>query len=396
MSVEHFLYTETVPFVDYPSVPSVGSSRLPALAWAVMFFVLLNALIAAMFRPAEKFQRFSYHTSYEEIREVIDRMKQDPRKKIVFVGGSVMWGDATPDPMQTIPAEFQQLLPPDVAAYNLGLIAGRPLDEFLLAYELRDVADLVIADYNYEFGLAITHERSLERSTYLRMQQLMTVHGHAFLEDVPETEECFAESGIVPPSTGGGWMEQFVQQFVSGIVPIVRMKDRVNDALFGQHPALLIERIGLGLSDLSRGAITLSDLVSAPEHRIDPEPWVSTGSTDEQAYIDQLTTERYERDQLLLCMTRAFATYAAETDLPFVAYLTPLNPAMFPDLSSVPVHQQNLDVLGETFGSMQFETIDGSTLRPEHFADSTHLTPAGNQELARILFERLRPTIDAL
>ena len=376
--------------VAYPSVRAVPPERLWSLLWAVFFLLLLNIGIALLFRDNEPFVRFRYHTSYQDVRSVLETIAQDPRRKVVFLGGSVMWGSSTEDPSRTIPAAFRRHLPPDTAVYNLGMIGGRPLDSFLLAFLLQGKVDLFVLDYNYQFGAPVARERLLrEPSTYVRLQELYHAHAPPLFGAIPGLHTCMEQFDLplpAAPSIG----EPTLRRWMERVLPVLRYKDRINDALFGQHPLLFIEQAGLHAGDLAAGTLRLRDLFSVPEEQIDPTPWQPKGTADEAAYRETVEAEVFSGTELLDCQSRAFAQYASKQQLPVVTYILPNNPAMFPGFKASPIHARNIDRLLTLFHGTSVHNLDTQTLPGSLFTDSTHLTPEGNERFARDLFETIR------
>lgn len=374
---------------EYPVILRAPSSRLWALAWACVFFALFNGLIAFTFGRTGQFRRFHYHTSYEEIVSVVDAVRADPRRKIVFLGGSVMWGDSSPDPEDTIPAAFAGLLgDPDVAVYNLGFIAARPLDTYILALLLRDDRTVFVMDYNYSFGYAVDTGRLIrEPETYVRMTQLYSSYAHRLYGDVPEMPVCFDAKGL-PVMTLQHPVEKRLQNVFERFLPLLRYKDRVNDMLFGQHPALLLERVGFSLA--KGGTVDVRTLLGAPEEIIDSAPWTPAKGPGE-VFAD----EEFGDDALLNCITRAFGEYAKRTALPLIVYVTPNNPAIAGSHLTSPAHERNIRYLLSLFPAGHAHNLDDGTLDAALFTSSTHLTPAGTHVFAAKLLDALRVDLES-
>lgn len=375
---------------EYPEPFSVPLASWATIGWMAFFFMLINATVFLMFSETKKFERFHYHVSYEEIRTQIDAIKHDPRKKIVFIGGSVMWGASTPDALNTIPAEFQKLIPETMSVYNLGLIGVRPVDEYLLAWLLKDDADLIILDENYEFGFETPHERLLrEPETYVRMQQLFNAEGPAFLDAMPEMQTCLEKNGLPLPKTKGT-IETSLRKTMERGLPVLRYKDRINDVLFGRHPSLLVDDLLTRASDIARGTYDIRSVLRPPEARIDPAPWKPTHSESETSVREHFLRTTFNADSLLLCLSASFGSQTDTLGVPTVVYLTPNNPGLFPGLHGSKIHNDNIELLTRMFGSKVFANMDDGSIDASLFADSTHLTPEGNAVLARKLWMVLK------
>ena len=386
-------YNPPVPPVDYPSIWQIPGRRLWAFAWAAFFLVVINLLVAWMERDrGDAFTRFHYHVSYEEVRDVLDRIIADPRRKVVFLGGSVLWGTATPDPARTVPGAFRALIPDDVVVYNLGMIGARPLDVFLLAHQLRGHADAIIIDENYLFGESLTRERLLrEPETYLRIRQLLYTHNGDFFAAVPEAHACFVRYEAPLPSALS-FGEARLQALTERWIPLLHYKDRLNDRLFGQHPLLLADRFLLDGGDVLRGKQSIALLLRPPEERMNIQPWKKTDPVD-AAYVHRYEHMRFTGREFLDCLSRALTTSAAVAHLPILLYVTPKNPGMFPHLQGTPVHAHNIRSLLSLFTGLRAVSLDDGSIPADHFADATHLTPEGNALLAHKILDAFRPDL---
>jgi hypothetical protein len=309
-----------------------------------------------------------------------------------------MWGVGSGDPSGTIPSAFKDLLNrEDVPVYNLGIIGARPLDEFLLVYLLQGDANLIVTDYNYEFGLPLDPAHLLQDpGASVRLSQLFANEGPDFIAAVPGIADCMEQAGLTPPREAPT-IEAYLRSWMEHAIPVLRYKDRINDRLFGQHPLLLIQRVFLlaskALRDRDLSFTTIRSLFLPPEERIETVAWEPGGPMGSEA----IQTQAFDPQNLHTCVSRAWSMYASERHLGVVTYLTPNNPGMFPGLHHSALHRNNIAVLEQAFSGTPFINLDDAVLQPSSFTDSTHLTPEGARAFAKILQQYLRPILrDAL
>ncbi len=377
---------------DYPQVRSVPRNRLFAVAWAVFFLILINGIIWVWFHGRPLGQRLPQHTSSGDVEQLLTAIRNDPRRKVVFIGGSILWGATTPDTRDTIPAAFASLLPKDVTVYNVGMIAARPLDEYLIAEQLQGHADLLILDYNYAFGFPIAPDRLLrEPETYVRQSSLLQAHFHELLVAMPDISECFSRSGLSLPLSSST-IEQTLRSWYERNIPLFRYKDLLNSRLFGQHPTLLIQRTILALSSALTGRApfpSVHSLLLPPEEAIDPRPWNVHKTKPDASLEGQI----FDSSGFLPCLDRSFSSFVVAEHLPVVLYIPPNNPGLFPGLHHSEEHRNNIAILQSRFPGLASINMDDGTLSDVYFTGSTHLTPAGNRLFAERLFQALIPDL---
>lgn len=376
---------------DYPRIFAVNGSRLYALLWAAVFLVLINIGIACMFGKETLPERFHYHAFYEEVTDAIDAVRAETRPTAVFVGGSVLWGAGSKDAGKSVPAEFARLVGSGVAVYNLAMVAGRPIDSYLISYLLKDSADLIVADYNYEFGLPLTHDRLVsDRGTYVRMGQLYDTFGPEMFHEIPAMKACLTDRGLPVPGHDNR-AEAGVRSFYERNIPVFQYKDRVNDALFGQHPLSMVEFVPLRFAQRIRASESFSlafvaGLFKSPEGLIKEEPWKPGVSPVKE----NLVTTVFNANDLQSCLGRAWSAYAIDSARQFTTYLLPNNPVMYPTMHASEIHAQNVMHLRTVFNNVPFYNFDDGTMSGDSFTDSTHLTASGSAAFARRLFDVLQ------
>lgn len=376
---------------DYPRIFAVNGSRLYALLWAAIFLILINVSVEYVFGKEVLPERFHYHAFYEEVTDAIEAVRTETRPTVVFVGGSVLWGAGSRDAGKSVPAEFARLAGSGIAVYNLAMVAGRPIDAYLISYLLKDSADLIVADYNYEFGLPVTRNRLVsDRGTYVRMGQLYDTFGPEMFQEIPSMEACLTDRGLPIPQHDNR-VEADVRSFYERNIPVFRHKDRINDVLFGQHPLSMIEFVPLRFAQRMRAGETFSStfvagLFKSPEGLIKEEPW-KPGATPVHPKLPSVV---FDANDLQSCLGRAWTAYATSSVRQFTMYLLPNNPAMYPTMHASDIHTRNVQHLRTVFNNVPFYNFDDGTMSPNSFTDSTHLTASGSAAFAQRLFNVLK------
>ena len=364
--------------------------KLWAIAWAAFFFLLINLVILAVFcGEEEQFVRFRYNPSYEEIQKVVDIIRNDKREIIVFLGGSVMWGKGTPDPMQTIPISFESELSNDnIAVYNLGINAARPLDFFVFTYLLKDHVDLFVTELNYQFFSKFSSERvRLDPTTYVRINQLFRTHATQMYDLSPELQSCISDAGI-PAGIPTPRIEHGIRDAMQSIVPIFMYKDKVNDIVFRQHPSLLLQRFLIHVSRVLQGTTEFSfaAFLSSP----DSVPQWEAGPPKKYDRSDIFGYDPFREDQINVCVLKALSLLTTREDLPFVYYVLPLDHSQLTKLVVHPQYKKNVELIISLVGDNTAYNFDETVFDEKYFIDRSHLTPEGNMEFGRALFNTLK------
>lgn len=383
-----------MPSDDIIAPPATDAPRAYAVAWAVIFFALINAAVWAAFGGTRaQPERLPYDPSPEEILEAVSAVRTQNGVTVAHIGGSVTWGVGHAAD-ETISARLQEDLGGEARVFNLGLVGARPLDEFLLAWALKDDADLLLLDENYELGMDVDRERLWrEPETYLRHRSLLSAYGEGFFRDVPAAKTCMETWEIALPH--GQTAVDRAARGVFGVLPVINHKPAINRSLFGQHPLVIAERFLSKGGAVLRGEQPLSVIFESPEAHIVMQPW-SPPLTDEQQALAALYRETsFSKHALRACLTEAFSAYAAEQDLPVLTYLTPLNPGMFPGLHGSEAHAANVRLFDDLSGASRFLNLDDGSLPADAFTDTTHLTASGASMVADMLLEAVRRSLPA-
>lgn len=372
--------------MEYPIVRDVPSDRCWAFFWAALFFCLINLGVwfAFRFTDTKPFLRLQLTPSYEEIASMVQRIKRDPRPKIVFLGTSVVAGATVRDPQNAVPAIYADLLRRetgrDVVVYNMGISGARPLDAFLVALLLRDSATLLIIDNN-RWNSAIVSRQSLlsGMSAYVRISQLYRDHAMELYREIPAMKQCFADHDV-PLIDNLSFSEAGALSRVSAVVPLLKDKDLINVALFGQHPIGVAEEALLALHS-PRGWKDLSMLFSPVEEKIEDVPW-NFSDTSQASYG---TEPEFLPGDINNCFIRAFAQYAASVHLSVVDYISPNNPGILHQNRN-DMHRRNNAMIMKLFEGTRILDLDDGSLPAGMFTDLQHFTTTGSYLFATTLF----------
>lgn len=376
--------------IDYPTLRDVPPHRLWAIVWAAVFFVVINILVWALFRlpDTQPFLRLQLKPSYAEILSVVQRIRRDPRPKVVFLGTSVIAGVTAADPHDTVPALYAELLSKEagheIPVYNLGISGARPLDAYLLTLLLRDSVTLFIIDNNRQ-NSSIVSKKHLQSgmSAYVRMSQLYRDHATQLYRDIPAVKECFVAHNV-PLVDNVSFGSTGLLSHLSVYIPLLKYKDLINIRLFGQHPIGVLEETLLALHSDNRWN-ELSMLFASAEQKINDTPW-TTADTSQTSHASE---PLFDSNDINNCFIRAFSKYAAVTQLPIVQYLSPNNPGIVHQSTNA-VHRTNNTMIISLFDGTRVVNLDDESIPYNMFTDLQHFTVAGSRAFAVSLFKATR------
>jgi hypothetical protein len=382
-----------MPRDEYPEIQNVPTNRLFAFAWAGIFFVAINLVIWIVFAPiAERpFERFSFSIPYEQMDDVLRTIKADHRPKIIFLGSSVLLGTATPNPADTIPGVFRDLLMKktgrEIAVYNLGYPWARPLDAAILIALFHDPTTFFIMDHNRGNSVPLADAQvRTSPETYIRLHQLLLDYSDELLAFAPEIRTCFKARDIPLPSMRVGGAVPWLRP-VTRAIPLVRYKNLINMSLFGKHPLVLAQEFLLQISKVRRGddIRSLLRIFATPESVIDPSPWHPNDPRTAGFNSDEAA---FRTSDMNNCIVEALGTAVERTNTRIVSYITPLNPSLVHQGESL-LYQKNTSFLIRLFSKMHAINFDDGSIPTSMFADAIHLTPEGNHIFAARLLESI-------
>lgn len=362
----------------YPKINEVGHEKLNILWWCLVFFTLINFAIWAGFSDelvGPSYSRLSFNASANEIGGIINKIKKDKNKKIIFIGGSVLWGSTTQNQDQTIPAFISKKFDGKVSVYNLALNAARPLDMFLISYLLRDVKDAVlIVDINYAF-----YDQSAGGKDFIRVNSLLKENYLNIEQDAPGILSCLKKNDQLEKFKPS--LENKIELFLNKKIPLLHQKDRINLLLFNKHPSLIVQ----GLFNLVSVANGGTDKMESFKNIFRPmEGQVTEKSLkfDEQKIYHEGSIDE---GQVNFCISKAFYGYIKDNKLPVYFYLLPQNNSILGDFADSEIYSKNNAKILSIFRGDIKDFHDA--LRESDFDDIYHLNESGNQKFSDVIYD---------
>lgn len=352
------------------------------LFWAFIFFIAINGAVFFYFqdRPTDDFKRLRYNTSNKEIYGMVDQIKKDEKKKIVFLGGSVLWGSTTKNPDDTIPAFFKKEVG-DVNVYNLALNAARPLDIFIINHLLKDEADLFVVDMNYHFFQEeFNKDLAKDHSKFIRVKSLLEDNYDSLKKTSPALLTCLGAHGVekyYKPNP------ELVAQRIFNFLPLVNFKDEVNLLLFKKHPTLIVQGLFNFIPEFVKKpqAETFSNIFKSQDELISEG---QAEAVEKQIYDDKLIGPEH----INLCIGQEYARFIKENKIPAMVYLLPQNPDILGSYADSSVYEENNKMIIDAFGGRIIDLHDA--LAGKNFTDTYHLNKEGNEAFAKLLNKRIR------
>lgn len=363
----------------YPRIFTISSWWV--VLYTVVFFTAINVVVAWVFKNNFAVaERLHSQASYQEIKEVITRINQDPRHKIVFLGGSVMWGGQGIDKAEdAIPLQFKKYVADGVAVYDLAYGAARPLDQFIILTQLKNV-DLFVTDVNSNFHVAAYNQGIKEDySKYIRVQSLLNNNRDDLFAKSPAAAVCLKKMGITPV--------QDRTSVLADQLPLVHYKDEINYRLFGKHFALAAEYLLNGLVNIFKTGpqgFEWSKVLAPTGEAFDPRENTTVFTTMPEALHPTLNS----------CIDQAFSEYVHRTKSPVLFYVSPHSPLMTKLQRQDPVYNQNVAFMSSLFEKNFFVNFDATTTTPpvpaEGFVDEVHLNAIGHTALVNQLVKIIK------
>lgn len=355
---------------------------LSILFWAFIFFIAINCAAFLYFRnqPQEDFKRLQYNASNKEIYRIVDQIKKDDKKKIVFLGGSVLWGSTTKNPDDTIPAFFKKEVG-DANVYNLALNAARPLDIFIINYLLKDEVNLFVVDMNYHFFQnEFNDDLSKDPSKFIRIKSLLEDNYGALEKISPALLSCLDAHGV---GKNFGPNPELMAQKIFNYLPVVYFKDEINLLLFKKHPTLIVQGLFNFVPEFVKKpqAETFFNIFKSQDELIGggkPE------AMERQMYDDRLMDPKH----INLCISQEYARFLDDNKVPASVYLLPQNPDILGLYADSEAYKKNNQMIIDAFGGRVIDLHD--VLAGESFADTYHLNREGNEAFAKLLNKRIK------
>jgi hypothetical protein len=359
---------------------------LTIFVWAFLLFSVINLLIYYFNdHLLIKSSRLYSSVSSQEIYEKIAEIKSDRNKKVVFLGGSVLWGSAVSSSSYTIPEFFKKRIGKNIHVYNLAFPSARLADIYLINYLLKNDVDLFVVDINYEFFQNDINDSAKEnKSSVLRMRSLLNDNFQSVKDSNPQFVSCLNNAGLIDGLEKPG-LERILQKKLQ-LIPIIKFKDKINNYIFKKHPSLIIQSLFNLISELDKKPIfsSFSNIFKSQEELIDEFNNKLIISSTHNPYKEELISD----NQINICIGKEYANYVRSNNIPTVFYLLPLNPAILESFSSSSIYQTNKQIIVRAFDNNIIDLSD--ILQANYFVDIYHLTKTGNDVFAGLLFDRIK------
>lgn len=345
----------------------------------LLFFIAINVIVAYFFNGSiENELRFSSPASFQEMYTIINKIKHDKNKKVIFLGGSAMWGGrGIKEAKDSLPYQFKKFLKDDIEIYDLAYPAARPLDQLLLFSQIKDSADLIIADINTVFLGDYYNEGVIEDySKYIRTKELLSAYTNDIIKQSPKTMQCLYDRNI--KSTQDYLVD------ATAWLPLLHYKDQINRYLFGkQFSSLFANAINSVIDFLKfHKKIVWGSLLKPTVDVFDPQT------------NNQVSNEPIKKLQPTLnsCILGSFATLVDEMNAPVIFYISPHSTAITALQRKNPIYQENAQFVSRYIGKnilFNFDT-EMTNLPPDVFVDEVHFNAKGHTELASMLAKKIK------
>ncbi len=357
---------------------------LTVFFWAVFFLFIINIYINYKFSRKNievVSPRLRYNPSSVEIYRTINNIKNDQKKKIVFLGGSALWGSTLKNYQDTIPFLFSKKFDSkEWSVYNLGINAARPLDMLLITKELEGEVDIIIADFNYQFFQSMYDINApTDPSAFIRIKSLVE---DAYISsgsiDI-EVDTCLKENNLDHFFKDNP--EKQLERFFTKFIPVLYYKDDINYFLFKKHLSQFIQNFFSYILDLpKRNHNYFFDLFKSGEELSKDEKLVFQ---EHQIYDVGLLNDK----GINFCFTKAYATLIRNSKTPTFIYLLPQNPLILGSFTSSTTYLQNNKKIMDLFGKQMFDL--SSAVPADYFVDINHLNSFGTHYFTDLLYKKL-------
>jgi hypothetical protein len=362
----------------YPKIFLINSWLI--LLYFILFFLLFNILAEFLYnKQLSEEMRFKSPASQQEVMSLIEKINNDPRRKIIFLGGSAMWGGLGISRAEdTIPVQFKKHVAPGVGVYNMSYGAARPLDQLLILSQIKNY-DLAIIDVNTRSYSAEANQGVKEDySKYVRIQALLNAYKDDLFAKSTNIQRCLNASGLYPK-----------QDYTSGLVkyvPLVKYKDEINNRFFGKSFPFVADYLLAGLLGVFKPnkhdwhwnlvfAPIKDDFTTAENTNILKDP--------QQKFFPTLNS----------CIDQAMNQYVYDNNLPVVFYLSPHSPLMTSLQRKDLVYNQNTNFVLGLFSSstiIDFDSSTSSVVPYTAFVDELHFTVVGHKAITEALVSNLK------
>lgn len=346
--------TPTITLRDTPH------SSLWILVWAVIFFVLINLLVAKWAQPKSilgRFDRLMIESTDNELRSVLDAIQQETHPHIVLVGDSVIWGIGINDPELTIAGQIEEVKGHGRrATINLGQPGMTFLDQLAITKKIPQEHTVLFFINPIWFSLDIEEGSSDELT---RFDGTVSRELDSLSQDLAQC--CNIE--IEPPEN-----EDSLQSALRRVLPLYGHRDLiVKRALRIQFSRAVHAGFGR-LRQMQFGM-----LIKRRDMQLDP-----TRDEQELGQNKSVDPPKTRNGKIL----EYIATHLEERPNTHIVILPN---AYYTKTDEHTVHMQSLE---ELFVPTPVINLSG-VLGKEYFFDQTHLQPEGQARVAALILRSI-------
>lgn len=225
---------------SYIHLRPTSKNALWSLAWALVFFVLINGVIWIAFDwkffEWVGFDRLLMHPSDNEILSVIDKIRTDDKKKrIVLLGDSIIWGVGINDPQETLTGHLSKSYADreDIHMVNLSVPGNSFLDAattIRAAYNENDVYLVFVNPMLFDHYYADRDFEEVVRFKELVQRNLREMRG--------TFKQCCGL--MIPENTP--WIAR-VDSVLFHIIPLYHNRDLITKSLIGLQPSIAVDAL---------------------------------------------------------------------------------------------------------------------------------------------------------
>lgn len=382
--------------------------------------------------PFESFYRFSGELKAGEFDRQIKSIEGEPGFRVAFLGDSVVRGTSVAESSQTIPAYLQKEINSDpdlrakgVKVFNFGIAGARDADKYGVLKTLLDknAVDLVVMNVSYpfyseeilqipvQFPHIYYNAFSPQEKEELGIADLEApagteigqgTAGEAGQPADPTPDQVVADSGL----------ERAVTERVLSAWKVYRYRNELNQYLFGGHPVKTgqkaLERllgkklagpeVELGPPDVAGVALDMNNLAAKdrPENMYKPYDQFEWEEREVEHLRKVYNVGPLDENNVGYRYLKKTLDLAQERDVPVVLFFTPINTQLLDRFQVLDRDdwQSGAGQLQQLFSSRGIECHDlQNSVEARFFHDSLHLVDEGNEQVARALYQRIKPDL---
>ena len=362
----------------------------------IIIMIALQLLLPGILKLIEEKSKFaSFLDNNFRLSDKVDRVVFDSflnhisrqsGYKIIFIGDSVVEGAGVKSDEDTIPAFFQKLCETnfpnrDIKVYNMAIQGNRVSDIYFSLEKINEhnAADLVIMNINYAFF----SDEMVKKVPIARPDiyaDVMDAESAKILGIKYSSAEHFVVNNIIKHWNVYGMREDF-SYLLFGMSPREKLRDTISKLMSGKK------------SEVETSANTIE------QNKTDKPWWLNkTYPTDKIKHWMEVfnigTVDETNRGYYFL---KKITSGIKKDNIQAVAFFTPMNKKMIEkyNLMKYGVNlQSNMDTIRNEFSQNIIPVFDyTSKIDSDNFYDLFHLIAPGNQHLAEILMNDIKPQI---